>query len=293
MATSKVYFTNEISPEALKRTFDALNAQLPGKTAVKISTGEAGNPYFLDPDLIAGLVKELDGTIVECNTAYPGKRDTTDAHWKTIEEHGFTRIAPCDILDEAGEMTLPVGEGAYHIHDNIVGAHLAEYDSVLMLSHFKGHPMGGFGGALKNMAIGLASSRGKMKIHTSGNPDGTFEDLMAGDHDSFLESMADACKSIIDYVKPENIVYMNIANNLSVDCDCVDNPEAPEMANIGIFASTDPVAIDQACVDAVYNSDDPGKAALIERIESRNGVHTIEAACQLGLGSRDYEIVNV
>lgn len=293
MTKSKVYFTNEITPEALQKTFDALGVELPGKTAVKISTGEAGNPYYLAPDLIAGLVKSVDGTIVECNTAYPGKRNTTDEHWKTIEEHGFTKIAPCDILDESGEMTLPVGEGALRIGENIVGAHLADYDSILMLSHFKGHPMGGFGGALKNMAIGLASSRGKTNIHTSGNPDGTFEELMAGDHDSFLESMADACKSIIDYMKPQNIVYVNIANNLSVDCDCVANPKAPEMANIGIFASTDPVAVDQASIDAVYESDDPGKSALIERIESRNGIHTVEAACRLGLGSREYEIVSV
>lgn len=292
MTRSKVFFTSEISPEALQKAYDALDVELKGKTAVKVSTGEPGNPYYLDPQLIKGLVGSVNGTIVECNTAYPGRRNTTEAHWETFKEHGFTDIAPCDLMDEAGEMTLPVG-GGFHLDGNIVGAHLADYDSLLILSHFKGHPMGGFGGALKNMAIGIASSRGKTNIHTSGNPDGTFEELMAGDHDSFLESMADACKSVIQYVKPENIAYVSIANNLSVDCDCVDKPAAPEMANIGIFASLDPVALDQACVDAVYNSDDPGKAAMIERIESRNGLLTIEAAAKLGLGNREYDIAEL
>lgn len=292
MATSKVYFTKEISPEALKAAFAALEVELSGKTAVKISTGEPGNPYYLDPNLIKNLVSEVEGTIVECNTAYPGRRNTTEAHWETFKEHGFTAIAPCDLLDETSEMALPV-EGGFHLDSNIVGEHLENYGSLLILSHFKGHPMGGFGGALKNMSIGLASSRGKTKIHTSGNPDGTFEELMAGDHDSFLESMADACESVINYVGAENIAYVSIANNLSVDCDCVDAPAAPEMANIGIFASLDPVALDQACVDAVYNSDDPGKAALIERIESRNGIHTIEAAAKLGLGNREYELISL
>lgn len=293
MAKSKVYFTKEITPEALLSIYDTMGAELPGKVAVKISTGEAGNPYYLQPSLIEKLVKKLDGTIVECNTAYPGERDTTDAHWKTVESHGFTAIAPCDIMDEEGEMELPVGEGAFHLDTDIVGAHLANYDSLLLLNHFKGHPMGGFGGALKNMSIGIASSRGKTKIHTSGNPDGTFDELMAGDRDSFLRSMADADKAVMDYVGREHMAYINIANNLSVDCDCVASPQAPAMANIGIFASLDPVAVDQASVDAVYSSDDPGKDALIERIESRNGTLVIQAAEELGLGSREYELVEI
>lgn len=291
MAEPKVYFTKEITPDALQKAFDALEVELKGKTAVKISTGEPGNKHYLQPSLIEGLVKSVDGTIVECNTAYPGGRDTTSAHWKTFEDHGFTSIAPCDLMDEGGaEMTLPVQDG-YHLDFNIVGAHLAEYPSMLMLSHFKGHPMGGFGGALKNMSIGVASSRGKMKIHTSGDADGTFDDLMNGDHDSFIRSMADASQSVMDYMGRENIVYVNVANNLSVDCDCVADPKAPAMADIGIFASTDPVAVDQACIDAVYASDDPGKDDMVERIESRNGLLLLEAAEKHGLGSRTYELV--
>ena len=293
MAESKVYFTKEITPESLQRAFDALGVQLKDKTAVKISTGEPGNKHYLQPALIEGLVESVKGTIVECNTAYPGKRDTTEAHWQTFEDHGFTKIAPCDLMDEGGqEMTLPVKDG-FHLDCNIVGAHLAEYSSILMLSLFKGHPMGGFGGALKNMSIGIASSRGKQKIHTSGEPDGTFDDLMNGDHDSFIRSMADADQSVMDYMGRENIVYVNIANNLSVDCDCVADPAAPAMADIGIFASTDPVAVDQACIDAVYQSNDPGKDALIERIESRNGLLLLESAEKHGLGSRTYDLVEL
>ena len=292
MAASKVYFTKEITPESLEQAFDALGVTLKEKTAVKISTGEPGNKHYLNPNLIKGLVKKVKGTIVEANTAYPGKRDTNEAHWQTFKDHGFTDIAPCDLLDESGEMTLPV-EGGFHLDFNIVGAHLAEYSSILMLSHFKGHPMGGYGGALKNMSIGIASSRGKTKIHTSGNADGTFEELMAGDRDSFIESMADADKSVMEYMGPENIVYINIANNLSVDCDCVADPKAPSMGDIGIFASLDPVAVDQACIDAVYSSDDPGKDALIERIESRNGAYLLDAAEKLGLGSKEYELIEL
>lgn len=289
---STVYFTKDISPEGLVRVFDAMGATLKGKVAVKLSTGEPGGHNFLQPKLIEALVKKLDGTIVECNTAYSGRRNTNEAHWQTFKDHGFMAIAPCDLMDEEGDMPIPV-EGGFHLKENFVGTHLKNYDSMLMLSHFKGHAMGGFGGALKNMSIGVASGHGKGHIHASGNWDGSFAGIMDAPHDDFLESMADADKSVMEFMGRENIVYVNVANRLSVDCDCDSNPDDPEMADIGIFASTDPVAIDQACVDAVYNSPDPGKAALIERMESRNGIHTVEAAVQLGLGSREYELKEI
>lgn len=289
---STVYFTKDIGPEGLAKAYGALGVDLPGKVAVKISTGEPGGHNFLQPALIEGLVKQLDGTIVECNTAYPGRRDTSEEHLKTFEEHGFAAIAPCDLMDIDGDMALPV-EGGAHLSENFVGDHLANYGSMLVLSHFKGHAMGGFGGALKNLSIGVASARGKGIIHCSGTPLEKFEDMFEADHDAFLESMADADKSVMDYMGRENIVYVNVANRLSVDCDCDANPAEPEMGDLGIYASLDPVALDQACVDAVYASDDAGKAALIERIESRNGIHTVEAAAALGLGSREYEIVDL
>ena len=276
MEKAKVYFTPEISAAALQQIYQALGVQLKGKVAVKISTGEPGGHNFLQPALIKDLVQQLQGTIVECNTAYEGRRNTTEAHWQAIREHGFPEIAPCDIMDEEGEISLPVnGPADCHLTENFVGAHLQNYDSMLMLSHFKGHLMGGFGGALKNMSIGVASAHGKAHIHGVGVP----EDIWTADHDSFLECMAEADKSVMDYLGRENIVYIN--------------PHEPEMADIGIFASLDPVAVDQACVDAVYNSPDEGKAALIKRMESRNGIHTVERAAELGLGSREYEIVNI
>lgn len=290
MQKAIVYFTKDISPDGLKRVYDALGVTLKGKVAVKISTGEPGGHNFLNPNLIRDLVQELNGTIVECNTAYPGRRNTTQAHWETMKEHGFQAIAPCDIMDEDGDMALPI-TGGYHLKENYVGAHLANYDSMLMLSHFKGHPMAGLGGALKNMSIGVASSHGKQWIHTSGSGETSFEALMNADHDSFLESMADADQAVMAYMGSKNIVYINVANKLSVDCDCCEHPADPEMMDIGIFASLDPVAVDQACVDAVYDSPDPGKAALIKRMESRNGVHTIEAAANMNLGSRAYDLV--
>lgn len=285
---AKVYFTKDISAAGLEKVYNALGVSLSGKVAVKLSTGEPGGHNFLQPALIRGLVTRLNGTIVECNTAYEGKRFHSKDHWQAIRDHGFMDIAPCDIMDENGEMALPV-EGGFHLKENYVGENLKNYGSMLMLSHFKGHAMGGFGGALKNMSIGVASAHGKAVIHGSGDP----EQLWTGDHDSFLESMADADKSVMEYMGRENIVYVNVANRLSVDCDCDSHPEEPQMADIGIFASLDPVAIDQACVDAVYASPDPGKAALIERMESRNGIHTVEAAAQLGLGTREYEIVEI
>ena len=292
MEKAKVFFTEELTADALQKIYRALGVSLPGKVAVKISTGEPGGRNFLQPAMIAPLVKELNGTIVECNTAYEGRRNTTAAHWETMKEHGFMDIAPCDIMDEDGDLSLPV-TGGKQLKENFVGAHLDNYDSILMLSHFKGHPMGGLGGALKNISIGIASSRGKQWIHTSGSGETSFDALMNADHNSFLESMADACQAVIAHVGGENIVYINVANRLSVDCDCCAAPAEPEMADIGIFASLDPVAVDQACIDAVYASPDPGKAALIERMESRNGIHTIETAAELGLGTREYEIIHI
>ena len=259
---------------------------------MKISTGEPGGHNFLQPALIAPLVQKLEGTIVECNTAYEGRRNTSEAHWQTFKDHGFAAIAPCDLMDEEGELVLPVRNGR-HLKENYVGGHLSRYDSMLVLSHFKGHAMGGFGGALKNVAIGVASAFGKGHIHCNGQPCTKFEDLFTADHDFFLESMADADSAVIDYMGTRNMAYVSVANRLSVDCDCDAHPHDPEMADIGIFASLDPVAVDQACVDAVYASPDPGKAALIERMESRNGIHTVEAAAALGLGIREYELIEL
>jgi uncharacterized Fe-S center protein len=284
----KVFFIKDISSAGLLKAYDALGTELRGKVAVKISTGEPGGHNFLKPALIKPLVDKLSGTIVECNTAYEGKRNTTENHWQAIRDHGFMDIAPCDIMDEEGEMAIPVRNGA-RLKENYVGEHLRNYDSMLILSHFKGHLMGGFGGALKNMSIGIGSSHGKAVIHGAGVP----ENIWTADHDSFLESMADADSAVMDYMGRKNMAYVSVANRLSVDCDCDSNPHEPEMADIGIFASLDPVALDQACVDAVYNSPDPGKAALIERMESRHGIHTVEAAYALGLGSREYELVSI
>lgn len=288
MAKAKVYFTEDISSDGLLRAFDALGVALKGKVAVKLSTGEPGGHNFLNPAMIGPLVQRLNGTIVECNTAYEGKRSNSKDHWQAFRDHGFTAIAPCDLMDEFDEMALPVN-GGKHLTQNYVGGHLKNYDSMLMLSHFKGHAMGGFGGALKNMSIGVGSAHGKAVIHGAGDP----KALWTADHDSFLESMAEADMAVMDYMGRENIVYVSVLNNLSVDCDCDSNPHAPEMADIGIMASLDPVALNKACVDAVYQSSDPGKAALIERMESRNGIHTVDTAAQLGLGSREYEIVRI
>lgn len=293
MEKSKVYFTKEITPESLIKMYEVLGKELKGKVAVKISTGEPGGHNFLNPNLIKDLVSKLNGTIVECNTAYAGRRNSTEEHWKAIKEHGFLDIANVDIMDEEGDMALPV-ENGIHLKENYVGAHLKNYDSMLMLSHFKGHAMAGLGGALKNMSIGVGSSNGKAWIHTAGktkSPEELWDNLP--EQDAFLESMADACKGVMDYMGRDNILYINVANNLSIDCDCDSNPHAPEMADLGIFASLDPVAVDQACYDAVINAEDKGKAALIERMNSRHGIRTIEAANELGLGSREYEIVNV
>lgn len=292
---SKVYFTKEITSESLVRIYEKLSKEknLVGKIGVKISTGEKGGNNYLHPEFIKDLVDKISGTIVECNTAYGGSRQDPKDHWKTIEEHGFTKYFNVDIMDEEGEFNIPTREGSIHIKEDIVGDHLKNYDSILMLSHFKGHAMGGFGGALKNMSIGVASTNGKLNIHSAGkslNQEEVWSHLPA--QDDFLESMAEAYSAVVDYMKG-NIIYINVANRLSVDCDCDSNPDEPEMGDIGIFASVDPVALDQACYDAVKNSSDPGKAALIERMDSRHAIRTVEHANELGLGSREYEIEEI
>ena len=291
-ARSKVYFIREITPENLVRIYDALERPATGRVAVKLSTGEPGGHHFLQPALIAPLVQKVNGTIVECNTAYGGGRAATADHLKAAEAHGFTAIASVDIMDADGEVALPVKNGK-HLKEDIVGAHYLDYDFTMVLSHFKGHAMGGFGGALKNISIGIASSQGKAWIHSAGKT--TDVAKVWGDlppQDNFLESMAEAAEAIIDHCG-DKILYISVANNLSVDCDCDSNPEEPKMGDIGILASLDPVALDQACVDLVYASEDPGKVHLIERMESRHGIHTLEHAEVLGLGSRTYELVEL
>lgn len=285
---AKVFYTKNIDKNSLVKIYDALNTELKGNVAIKISTGEPGGHNFLDPMLIKDLVQKLNGTIVECNTAYQGKRYNSEDHWQAIKDHGFMDIAKCDIMDEEGEMELEVPNGK-RIKKNYVGSHMKNYDSMLILSHFKGHAMGGFGGALKNMSIGIASSHGKAYIHGAGD----VNHLWDAEHDLFLESMADADASVIKYFGKDNLAYISVANNLSVDCDCDNDPSDPEMNDIGIFASLDPVALDQACYDAVKNSNDSGKASLIERMDSRNAIHTVEAASDLGLGVREYEIFDI
>lgn len=287
MSKAKVFFTKEITPQAMIRMYEAMGVKLPGKVAVKLHSGEVGNQNFLRPDFMKPVIDHVKGTIVECNTAYEGKRNTTEAHWETMKLHGWTGIADVDILDAEGEIELPV-PGGKKIQKNFVGVNLEKYDSMLVLSHFKGHPMGGFGGALKNISIGLASSHGKAYIHGVGDVDA----FWTSDHDSFLESMADASKTIVDHFG-ENIVFVNVMKNMSVDCDCCAVAEDPAIADIGILSSTDPVALDQACLDLVYASKDPGRDHLLERIESKNGVHTVEAAADLGVGSREYELVEL
>ena len=287
MEKSKVYFMKEISKENLVKIYDALNVKLPGKVAVKVHSGEEGNQNYLRPEFMQDIVKHVNGTIVECNTAYGGERNTTEKHQKLMENHGWSKLYNVDIMDAEGQIELPIPEGKV-IKVNYVGKDIQNYDSMLVISHFKGHPMGGFGGALKNISIGVASSYGKAYIHGAGKP----EKIWTADHDKFLESMADADKSIVDYFK-ENILFINIMCNMSVDCDCCAVAEDPCMQDIGILASTDPVALDQACIDLVYNSNDPGKDHFIERVESRNGVHTIEAAAEIGVGNRDYELETI
>lgn len=284
----KVYFTKTITPEKVLEMYRLLGCELPGKVAVKLHSGEVGNQNFLGPDFWKPVIDAVHGTVVECNTAYAGERNTTEKHLKTLEKHGWSRYFDVDLLDGEGpDMVLDIPDGRV-IQKNYVGKNMANYDSMLVLSHFKGHPMGGYGGALKQLSIGVASSFGKAYIHGAGEP----EKMWTADHNAFLESMADAAESVVRYFEGK-IAYVNVMKNMSVDCDCCAEAEDPCMQDIGVLVSLDPVAIDQACLNLVYASDDPGKPHLLERIESRNGVHTIEAAAALGYGSRDYELVEV
>lgn len=287
MEKAKVFFTDAVTPEAMVRMYRALGLELPGKVAVKVHSGEVGNQNFIRPAFMKPLIDLVSGTVVESNTAYDGQRNTTKAHWETMKLHGWTDHFPVDLLDEEGYLPLPVS-GWKRIPENFVGSHLTRYDSMLVLSHFKGHPMGGFGGALKNISIGIASSYGKAVIHGAGKP----EEIWTADHDSFLESMADAGKSIIDFFGGK-MAFVNVMCNMSVDCDCCAVAEDPKMADIGILSSLDPVALDTACLDLLYQSEDPGKGDLIRRIESLNGAHTVEAAAALGAGSREYELIRL
>ncbi len=287
-----VYFTPEITPDALVTIYEALGREATGKVAIKLSTGEPGNNNYLNPDLIKKLVQKIGGTIVECNTAYGGGRANTQAHLKAAEDHGFTAIAPVDIMDAEGEAILPV-RGGKHLKEDFVGSHYLNYDFTVVLSHFKGHPMGGFGGAIKNISIGIASSGGKAWIHSAGqtkDQSKVWNNLPP--QDDFLESMAEAAKAITDHCG-DRILYISVANNLSVDCDCVATPEDPKMGDIGILASLDPVALDRACVDMVRASKDHGKIHLIERIDSRHGMHTLDHAEALGMGSQKYELITL
>lgn len=283
-----VYITSDISSEGLMNIYEALSWNPEGKVAVKLSTGEPPASNYLDPDLIKDLIRSVDGTIVECNTAYGGSRSETAMHMQVAEDHGFTDIADVDILDADGSMSIPVENGD-QLTEDLVGDHFDEYDSYLVLSHFKGHAMAGYGGAIKNISIGLASSEGKSLIHSAGT---STTSPWGGEQNPFLESMAEAGKAVSDYLNNgENIVYINVMNRLSVDCDCDGNPAEPDMHDIGILASTDPVALDKACIDLVYEAEDG--ASLVERIESRNGLHTLEHAEDIGLGTQNYRIENI
>ncbi len=290
MEVPKVYMFTKISAENLVKIYEALGREATGKVAVKLSTGEPGGHNFLQPALIKDLVKKVNGTIVECNTAYGGGRADTENHLKAAKEHGFTAIAPVDIMDADGEVALPV-KGGKHLKEDFVGSHYLNYDFTIILSHFKGHAMGGFGGAIKNMSIGIASSGGKAWIHSAGKTKGDPWGNLPP-QDDFLESMAEAAKAVADHCG-DKILYISVANNLSVDCDCDASPEDPQMGDIGILASLDPIALDKACTDLVRASEDHGKIHLIERIDSRHGMHTLEYGEKLGIGSQKYELVKL
>ena len=293
MGKSKVFFTKKLTGESLVNIYEKLGVKLEGNIAIKLHSGEAGNQNYLRPDFVKPLIEKLGGTVVECNTAYAGERNTTEKHKKLIEEHGWSKYFKFDLMDEEGpDKVLEVKNGKI-LKENFVGKNIVNYDSMLVLSHFKGHPMGGYGGALKQLSIGCASSEGKSWIHSAGQSKNQYEiwDNLP-EQDKFLESMADAASTVDELFKGK-IVYINVMKNLSVDCDCCAVAEDPCMADIGILASEDPVAIDQACIDLVYNSNDKGKEHFIERVESRHGIHTIEAAEELGVGSRDYELISI
>ena len=293
MGKSKVLFTKNLTGEGLINIYEKLGVKLEGNIAIKLHSGEAGNQNYLRPEFVKPLIEKLGGTVVECNTAYAGERNTSEKHKKLIEEHGWSKYFKFDLMDEEGpDKVLEVRNGKV-LKENFVGKNLVNYDSILVLSHFKGHPMGGYGGALKQLSIGCASSEGKAWIHSAGQSKDqyTIWDNLP-EQDRFLESMADAASTVNDLFKGK-VVYINVMKNLSVDCDCCAVAEDPCMQDIGILASTDPVAIDQACIDLVYNSEDKGKEHFIERVESRHGIHTIEVAEELGVGNREYELINI
>ena len=293
MSKSKVYFIKDITTENIIKAYETLDKKLPGKVAVKMHSGEAGNQNYLRPDFVKDVINHVNGTVVECNTAYAGARNSTEKHEKLIKDHEWDKYFPFDLMDAEGpdlELDIPNGKV---LKKNYVGKNLANYDSMLVLSHFKGHAMGGYGGALKQLSIGCASSAGKTLIHTAGKTNDQtqlFNNLPDQDH--FLEAMADAASSVVNHFHG-NMAFINVMKNISVDCDCDGNASAPCMQDVGILASLDPVAVDQACLDLVYNSTDPGKDKLIKRIESLHGVHTVEAAADLGVGSRDYELITL
>ena len=293
MSKSKVYFIKDITPENIIKAYETLDKKLPGKVAVKMHSGEAGNQNYLRPDFVKDVINHVNGTVVECNTAYAGARNSTEKHEKLIKDHEWDKYFPFDLMDAEGpdlELDIPNGKV---LKKNYVGKNLANYDSMLVLSHFKGHAMGGYGGALKQLSIGCASSAGKTLIHTADKTNDQtqlFNNLP--DQDRFLEAMADAASSVVNHFHG-NIAFINVMKNISIDCDCDGNASAPCMQDVGILASLDPVAVDQACLDLVYNSTDPGKDKLIKRIESLHGIHTVEAAADLGIGSRDYELITL
>ena len=293
MKKAKVYFCKEITKENVVKLYKELGIKLPGKVAVKVHSGEEGNQNYLKPEFMKPMVEYVKGTIVECNTAYSGERNTTEKHLKTIKKHGWNDIFNVDLMDAEGpDIIVPIKKG-YHLKEDYLGKNIKNYGSMLVISHFKGHPMGGFGGALKQLSIGCASSAGKAWIHSAGTNKDQYtlwNNLPPQDH--FLESMADAASAVVDYFKG-NMAFINIMCNMSVDCDCCAVAEDPCMKDIGILASLDPIAIDQACIDLVIKSNDPGKEHLLERINSRNGIHTIEAANKLGFGTREYELINI
>lgn len=288
MEKSKVYFTKEITPENVIKLYEALDKKLPEKVAVKVHSGEAGNQNYLRPEFMKSMIEYVNGTVVECNTAYDGERNTTEKHKKLLENHEWSKYFNVDLMDSEGkdlEISIPNGKV---IKKNYLGKNIVNYNSMLVLSHFKGHPMGGFGGALKQLSIGCASSYGKAYIHGAGNP----EEIWTANHNKFLESMADSAASVVNYFKG-NMAFINIMCNMSVDCDCCAVAEDPCMKDIGMLASLDPIAIDQACMDLVYKSDDPGKEHFLERVNSRNGTHTIDVAEKLGFGTKKYELINI
>ena len=293
MEKAKVYFTKEITPESVVKMYETLGVNLPGKVAVKLHSGEEGNQNYIRPEFVKAIVEKVNGTVVECNTAYEGARNSTEKHKKLIKDHGWDKYFDVDIMDAEGpDLVLEIPNGKV-IKENFVGKDIQKYDSMLVLSHFKGHPMGGYGGALKQLSIGCASSEGKSWIHSAGqSKDQTKIWDNLPEQNKFLESMADAASSVVKHFG-KNIVFINVMCNLSVDCDCCAVAEDPCMKDIGILASTDPIAIDQACIDLVYNSNDPGRDHFVERVERQNGRHTIEAAAELGFGTREYELINV